>query len=101
MTPPVIHTSRTLLSLPNNSDAEILFRYYLDNRTHLQPWEPTQTGSFFTLESFETKIKERCLHFANGTAINFVATDIARTEVIAVCNFTNIVRGTFQGKSVV
>ena len=106
---PRIKTARCLLTLIQHYDHQVLLDYYRDNRDHLSPWEPQRDSEYFTEFAVRKRLKASNELFANGGAVQFVAflrdesvqenepkSLTASSEIIGVCNFTNIVRGPFQ-----
>ena len=106
---PRIKTARCLLTLIQQYDHQVLLDYYRDNREHLSPWEPQRGCEYFTEFAVRKRLQASYELFANGGAVQFVAflrdesvqehgeeSLTASSEIIGVCNFTNIVRGPFQ-----
>lgn len=95
--PPLLHTPRCQLSLLQPDNAQLLFAYRQRNDAHLSPWEPTRNPDGGTLEASCHHVAAKSAHaFADGLAVYFIATDRQSGEMVAGCNFTNIVRGIFQ-----
>lgn len=91
-----IRTDRTVIEVVSSENAELLLNYHIENREHLAPWEPTRNEEYFTLENFSAMLSDNQDTFRDKTALKFVALTPDRSEVIAVCEFTNIVFGPFQ-----
>ncbi|MCY4094428.1 MAG: GNAT family N-acetyltransferase [Gammaproteobacteria bacterium] len=72
----------------------ILRKYYLDNREHLAPWEPSRNDAFFTEENIKSVVTSRYEQYSDETALHLCAIDAE--EMVAEVNFTNIVKGAFQ-----
>jgi len=97
MTPtPVLVTPRTLMEVLGPVDAQLMLDYYLDNRAYLQPWEPQRNEEFFSLSHWQQVLTENQVLWESGAGLKFSALSPDRSEVIATCNFSNIVRGVFQ-----
>jgi len=92
---PHIKTERLLLKLlePHRSDLMIDFR--IANRDYLKPWEPLRSAEFFTPGFWDFQLRYAIQDYRDGNSLCLVIMDAADTEVMGVCNFTNIVRGTF------
>ncbi|MCY3857914.1 MAG: GNAT family N-acetyltransferase [Gammaproteobacteria bacterium] len=75
-------------------DFSILRNYYLANREHLAPWEPTRTDDYFTAANIKDVINSRYEQFIARTALHLCALNEER--MVAEVNFTNIVTGAFQ-----
>ncbi|MEM7018532.1 MAG: ribosomal protein S5-alanine N-acetyltransferase [Pseudomonadota bacterium] len=93
---PQIITERTRLEILGPEDARLMLKYYSDNREHLHTWEPAKDDAYFTQQHWKDVLYDNVALFNQGTALKFSALTPERTEVIGVCNFTNIVRGAFQ-----
>ncbi|MGL5287299.1 MAG: ribosomal protein S5-alanine N-acetyltransferase [Aeromonas sp.] len=75
--------------------AELVLDYYLRNRDHLEPWEPLRPAGFYTLTYWNHRLRDSYQQCFNGSAINLAALD-GSGNMIASCNFTNIIHGVFQ-----
>ncbi len=84
------------LSILSPDQAELVRRYYLENRDHLEPWEPSRDESFYSLSAIETRLRTGADAFADGTSFSFAVIDNESGRMIGICNFSNIVRGVFQ-----
>ncbi|MDB2386336.1 ribosomal protein S5-alanine N-acetyltransferase [Shewanella sp.] len=93
---PIIRTSRTDLVMLSAEDAPLIRDYYQLNQAHLSPWEPIRDDSFYSLEHWRQQLADNAIQYQNGSALKLVALDKHTKEIIAICNFTNIVRGIFQ-----
>lgn len=97
---PEIVTERTLIRLLQSSDAPLLQQYHQSNRDHLAPWEPRREAEFYTLAACQQRIAAGQQQFEQGSGFAFIVlprADAAHVpEMIASCNFNNIVRGIFQ-----
>lgn len=70
--------------------------FRLENREHLRPWEPVRRPEFFTEAYWTLQLKTSIREFQRGLSVSLVILTAQQDEVIGVCNFSNIVRGTFQ-----
>ncbi len=94
---PTLQTARCNLHLLQPDNAHLLLAYRLRNEAHLSPWEPPRNPDAGTLEQTCQRTAANSLQaYADGLAVNFIATDRASGAMLAGCNFTNIVRGIFQ-----
>lgn len=91
-----IHTQRTIIKLLEPSNAQLMLNYYFDNKKHLDPWEPIRDEDFYTLENFSKILEQNQQEFKNKSSLKLVALNKDSTEIIAICNFSNIVYGVFQ-----
>lgn len=91
-----IETKRTKLEILEPDSAHLLLRYYIENNQHLSVWEPERSANFFTLEAFDERVNNCLRDYKLGHHINFSILNPEGSEVIGVCNFSNIVHGIFQ-----
>ncbi|WP_321885533.1 ribosomal protein S5-alanine N-acetyltransferase [Paraburkholderia bannensis] len=89
-------TDRLKLQALDTADAAELLQYQLDNRQHLQPWEPLRDDAFYTIEAIQRRIAGMVYQMSEGNALHLLIRDAQHQSVIGECNFTNIVRGPFQ-----
>ncbi|WP_321878331.1 ribosomal protein S5-alanine N-acetyltransferase [Paraburkholderia bannensis] len=89
-------TDRLKLQPLNPADAAELLQYQLDNRQHLQPWEPLRDDAFYTIEAIQRRIAGMVQQMHEGNALYLLIRDAQHQAVFGECNFTNIVRGPFQ-----
>ncbi|GLZ17363.1 ribosomal-protein-alanine acetyltransferase [Burkholderia plantarii] len=95
--PPALpDTERLSLRHAGRHDAAALLAYYLANRAHLQPWEPSRPASFYTPQSVETRLDAVAAQAAAGQAVHLLLYEKADGRLIGECGLTNIVRGPFQ-----
>ena len=94
---PELRTARCVLTVLRPENAHLLLRYRTHNSAHLAPWEPEPAPALGSLEQATAEKAETSLKtFADGTAVQFLALDANTGDVVATCNFTNIVRGPLQ-----
>ncbi|MEZ9198140.1 GNAT family N-acetyltransferase [Shewanella sp. 10N.286.54.B9] len=93
---PIIETERTSLVILTAVDAELICHYYQQNQSHLALWEPLRAEEFYTIAYWQRQLAENCKQHENGNTLKLVALNKSQTEIIAVCNFSNIVMGIFQ-----
>lgn len=92
----IIETPRCDICLLAPEDHYLLDQYYRDNRQHLLPWEPTRDPEYFSEYGIKMRIKNALLSFKQQSGFHFVVLTKNNDEVIAICNFSNIVRGSFD-----
>lgn len=92
----MLSTSRTRIDILSTCHADKILDYYQRNRQHLAPWEPVRGDDFWTLSYWQQRAETSEQQFAAGDAFRFVAINPNTDQIIAVCNFDNIVRGAFQ-----
>ena len=91
-----IPTKRAELRVVSSRDAPHLRAYYMENASHLGPWEPARPQSFHTVEAWKERAAEMSLAHEAGLRIPMVASLYGEDHVACVINFSNIVRGVFQ-----
>lgn len=92
----VIVTARLTLVSASDEHGSILRAFYLDNRSHLQPWEPLRSERFFDLEEIQRRLQAMEENGHSGNALHLLLLSTDTNELVGECNFTNIVRGPFQ-----
>lgn len=91
-----LKTHRLILQKLGTVDAEELLRYQIENRQHLQPWEPLRTDEFYTFRTIEKRIENIVQQMSEENSLHLLIRSPENEAVIGECNFTNIVRGCFQ-----
>lgn len=75
-------------------DAEKLLDYYIRNKAHLAPFEPTRDSSFYTIENQTSLLSESYKQLLNGTSIDV---GIFREDrLIGKLKLSNIVYGSLK-----
>ncbi len=69
--------------------------FRIANRDYFRPWEPLRPAEFFTRGFWDYQLRHVIQDYREGNSLCLVIMDRADAEVMGVCNFTNIVRGTF------
>ncbi len=93
---PLIKTPRLVVRLLDSAEAHKMLKFRLENRSHLEPWEPVRRPEFFTINYWHMQLQTLRREFSQGQSLCLSLLTRDESEVIGVCNFTNIVRGTFQ-----
>lgn len=93
---PEIHTDRLRLKLPEPRQASLMAAFRRENRAFLEPWEPQRPADFFTETFWQLQLQRNLREYREGTSLCLALMNPDETEVLGVCNYTNIVRGTFQ-----
>jgi len=92
----MINTTRLNLEVLSQQHAQEMLDYCEQNKMHLQPWEPIRNKDYFTLVNWENICKCSELAFVEQREYKFVALSKASSEVVGMCSFTGIARGSFQ-----
>jgi ribosomal-protein-alanine N-acetyltransferase len=93
---PRLCTDRLQARLLEPHDADLMVQFRDENRDHLEQWEPRRQPEFFTEGFWEVHLRLTLRDFREGASACFVLLSPNDDEVLGVCNYTNIVRGTFQ-----
>jgi ribosomal-protein-alanine N-acetyltransferase len=93
---PILRTPRTLIRLPEESDAPMLLQYRVENRAHFAPWEPLREPVYFTLGHCVTSIADGRENARLDRGYPLLALDHNENRLLATFTFANIVRGAFQ-----
>lgn len=93
---PIIETERMIIRILDPSQAELMVRYRKENRRFLAEWEPTRSEEFFTEAFWQLQLRMALRYFRDQSHLNFTLLNKLQTEVLGVCNYSNIIRGTFQ-----
>ena len=93
---PKLYTDRLQVRLLEPHEADLMVRFRNENRDHLEPWEPLRRPDFFTEGFWENHLRLTLRDFRESASACFVLLSPREDEVLGVCNYTNIVRGTFQ-----
>ncbi|MCE5233504.1 MAG: ribosomal protein S5-alanine N-acetyltransferase [Mizugakiibacter sp.] len=93
---PHLTTPRTRLTVIGPEHAAAIAAYYCANREHLEPWEPLRDAAFYTVAGWRARAADLRAAFARGTAAPLVVLAPEAERVIGICQFSQIVRGSFQ-----
>ena len=93
---PRLFTDRLVCRLLEPHEATLMSSFRIENKIHLQKWEPLRKPSFFTESFWQAQLRIQLRDFREGVSVNFSILDRDEVSVVGVCNYTNIVRGTFQ-----
>lgn len=91
-----IRAERVTLAILEPEQAELVVRYYDENRDHLEPWEPVRDDSFYDLRKARERLAKAVAEFTEGSAFHFAVIDNETGAMIGICNFSNVIRGMFQ-----
>ncbi|EJF78479.1 hypothetical protein MCO_00663 [Bartonella sp. DB5-6] len=91
-----IKTKRTISTLISLEDASEVSSYYLRNANYLHPFEPERPDNYHTLTAWKTRANAFAYESAQEQAYRYVVRLKNESTIIAVVNFTNVVRGVFQ-----
>ena len=93
---PDLVTARLRLRLLEPGAADLMVRFRRENRIFLEPWEPKRPPEYYTPGYWERQLAAALREFRQGFSLCLAVLSADETEVIGVCNYTNIIRGTYQ-----
>ena len=77
-------------------EAALMTEFRIENKAHLEPWEPKRSSEFFTEGFWQINLRLTLRDFRDGSSVCLCLLSPEEDEVLGVCNYTSIVRGTFQ-----
>ena len=92
----MILTNRLLLFPQGREHLQDLRNYYLANAAHLDPWEPARSDNFHSKTAWRDRLAATVEEHQQGRALKLVIRARDGGEVLGVCNYSNIIRGSFQ-----
>lgn len=95
-----IETERTTITAAIPADSAALARYSVRNADHLAPWEPERPEGYHSESAWYTRLVANAAEVRAGRYLPLVARKHGETEIAAVVNLSNIVRGVFQACTV-
>lgn len=93
---PIIKTDRLRIRLLEPHEAGLMLQFRIENRRHLEPWEPLRSPDFFTEPYWHMHLRMNLKQFRQGVSVCLSILDPAESQILGVCNYTNIIRGTLQ-----
>ena len=93
---PLLKTKRLLIKLLEPPEVPLMVKFRRANEHHLKEWEPARSPDFFTERFWSVQSKVSAKQFQNGSGVGFIIMDRSGSQILGVCNYTNVVRGTFQ-----
>jgi len=93
---PRLETEHLIVKLLEPSQAAKMLAFREENRDFLLPWEPARPPEFFTRGFWQLQLQHNLNECREGRSLCFSLLDPDEAEVQGVCNFTNIVWGTFR-----
>jgi len=92
---PLLETENCIVKIPDYSDAALLLDFYLKNKTNFESWEPKRNSEYYSLTFCQSQICDAIQLFIDKQAVKMIAITKDNSQIIAVCNFNNIVWGCF------
>ncbi|NNN32848.1 GNAT family N-acetyltransferase [Streptomyces sp. S3(2020)] len=75
-------------------DADALCAAYVDNREHLEPWEPRRPEDFFTVEGQRIRLEEKLRQFAEGRLVPWHFESDGR--IVGAITLSGVILGSFR-----
>tara|TARA_R110000868_G_scaffold132381_5_gene343307 strand:- start:8835 stop:9386 length:552 start_codon:yes stop_codon:yes gene_type:complete len=95
-----IESERLILAVPSLDRIDDILKFYTDNESHLEPWDPKKPENFFTQEYWQEKTQAAMEEFEKGVSVRFNLYIKETNELIGMINFTTLERGPFQNSRV-
>lgn len=92
-------SDRLKLKILEPKYADRVLEFYIQNKKHLEPWEPERPEGFYTFAYQYVFLEELIESFKSGKSLNlwiFKKDDIACENIIGAVNFSNIILGPCQ-----
>lgn len=96
MKAPILTTPRTLLRLPEATDARCVVDYFQRNREHLAPYEPLKPPDFYTVGFWAQQAIMLQTEFASDRGLRLFLFPASGDRVIGTVNFSAFVRHPFH-----
>ena len=91
-----LQSERLSILLASRRHARALQEYGVANRDHFQSWEPLRQSAFYTLTSTTNRLEMMEQRTTAQSALYLLLFMKEGGQLVGDCNFTNIVRGSFQ-----
>lgn len=93
----VYSTDRLVLKVLNSNDSSSVLDFYINNKDHLNKWEPEKVDNFYTL-SYQAVILsfEYSKYLSKDLIRLWIYTKDEPNKIIGTFSFTNITRGISQ-----
>ena len=93
---PLLKTNRLIIKLLEPPEVPLMLDFRLSNKLHLREWEPSRSPDFYTERFWSVQSKLATKQFQDGKSVCLIIMNLSASKILGVCNYTNIVRGTFQ-----
>ena len=93
---PELITKNLIVTILKPEEFHLLASYERNNQSHLARWEPIRDEVYFTDFEVEKRVKLNFKNFMSGSSVYLVGLDKSRSEIVCICNFSNIVHGVSQ-----
>ncbi len=99
--PVIISTPSFVLKTLSVDDAQLLLNYYVNNKSHFEPWSALPDKNFYTLEFQKKKLEFDELTLNAQKALRlWIFKNGDDKNIIGDIGFTNMIRGPFQSCNV-
>ncbi len=86
----LIRTPRARITLLRPEQAHLLVQYFLENREHLEPWEPVRPADFYHIDGMRKRLAEHWNQFMRLQSAHFCALEPDGERVLATCTLHRI-----------
>lgn len=94
---PTIESKNLVLKYLCRNEAGMALDYFQKNRERLAKSMPRYSNDFFSLLNFQKRLSRNVKEFEDGSSVRFFLLKKHSSEVIGTCNFTDFIRGIYQG----
>ena len=91
-----IKAGKTILSLSHSIEPKEFIQFYLDNKSHLDLWEPAPPSDFYSEKYWKFKLNEFMDECLNNSSLRLAIREKSKGQLIGFINFTGFERGPFQ-----
>ncbi len=84
------------LVTPKPGMAGIISKYYTENESHLAAWEPLRPAGHHSEETWALRIEDKLDDIASGKGAFFCVMNDNETEMLGMCELSNIILGPFN-----
>jgi [ribosomal protein S5]-alanine N-acetyltransferase len=92
---PRLSSTRVELTMPPAGQADLVARFFDENREFHEPWSPPRPDGFYDADFWSRRLEANRKEFRSGIAVRLFLLLPDHTEVVGTCNFTSINRGAF------
>ncbi len=92
----LMESERLIFQITDIPLAEEVLAFYLRNRNHLEPWEPSREPNFYTLSYQELLLEANLKEFIRGRSLRFWLREKTGGNLVGAVNLNQIIREPFQ-----
>lgn len=92
----VMESERMIFQIPDIPLGREVLAFYIRNRSHLEPWEPSREPNFYTLRYQELLLEANLKEFIRGRSLRFWLREKTTGNLVGAVNLNQIIREPFQ-----